>query len=160
MRACGASFSNYVHCRTYIRKKGHGQDQTRRERRSPRGSKDDHVPNTSQNGACVQDPQKLVVGGGIVKVGFFLIHKKGVRHPDHLDVLCPDNQLFKADSTVKGQPWVAPKLSEVHVQGEILEKAGETNVKVLEKGTATRRRRNGEPNGAKRNSNSVWYEKK
>ena len=79
------------------------------------------VPNASENLASVQYPQKLIIGRGIVKVGGLFVHKKCVWHPDQLDVFRPYYELFKANLTLKGQPRVLPKLSEVHVQGEVLE---------------------------------------
>jgi hypothetical protein len=45
-----------------------------------------HSPNTSQDFPCVQNSQELIISGGVVKVGLFLVHKKCIWHPDQLNV--------------------------------------------------------------------------
>ena len=80
------------------------------------------VPNTSQNFSRVQNSQKLIICGGIVKVSCFLIDKERVRNPDQLNVLCPNHQLFQSVSSLKREAGILPELPEIHVQGEILQK--------------------------------------
>ena len=70
----------------------------------------------------MQYPQKLIISCSIVKVGGLFIYKKCVWHPDQLDVFCPNHEFFQATMTFKRQSWILPKLPEVHVQGEVLEK--------------------------------------
>lgn len=69
----------------------------------------------------MQNSEELIISGCIVKVSLFLIHEECVRDPDEFNVLSTNNQLFKTDPFVKGQPGVLPELSEVHVEGEVLQ---------------------------------------
>jgi hypothetical protein len=94
-------------------------------------------PNASENLAGVQNPEELVLRGGLVEVSCLLINKEGVRHPYELDVLCPNNQLFQAWAALEGEPWVLPKLAEIHVQGEVLEKQGVSQLKGIPSGGAS-----------------------
>jgi hypothetical protein len=69
----------------------------------------------------MQNSQELIISGCIVKVSLFLIHEECIRDPDELNVLSTNNQLFKTNTFVKGQSGVLPELSEVHVEGEVLQ---------------------------------------
>lgn len=80
------------------------------------------VPNTSQNFSRVQNSQKLIICGGIVKVSCFLIDKECVWHPDQLYVLCSDHQFFQSVSPFEREAGILPELPEIHVQCEVLEK--------------------------------------
>ena len=69
----------------------------------------------------MQDPEELVLSGGLVKVGCLFVDKERVRHPDQLYVLCPHHQLLEPALPLEGEPRVAPELPEVHVQREVLQ---------------------------------------
>ncbi len=57
-----------------------------------------------------------------MKVGFLFIDKEGVWNPNELYVLSPHNKFFEASPWFKGEPWITPELTEVHVQGEVLQR--------------------------------------
>ena len=68
----------------------------------------------------MQDPQKLIISCGIMKVGGLFVNKKCVWHPYQLNIFRPNHEFFEVTLTLKGQSWILPKLPEVHVQGEVL----------------------------------------
>jgi len=77
-------------------------------------------PNASQDLARAGNPQELVFRGGLVKVGGLLVDEEGVGHPDLADVLRPHHEFLEARSLLEGQARIDPKLSKIHVEGEIL----------------------------------------
>ena len=79
-----------------------------------------HSPNTPKNVPRVENPDELIVSGGGVKVGRLFVYKKSVRHPNKFDVLSPNHKFVQTRFPLKGQSWVLPKLSKIHVQREIL----------------------------------------
>ena len=55
-----------------------------------------------------------------MKVRRFLINKEGVWDPDQLNIFSPDDQFLEACFAFEGEAWVPPKLTEVHVESEVL----------------------------------------
>ncbi len=55
-----------------------------------------------------------------MEVGGLLVDEEGVRHPDLVDVLRAHHQLVQRGRLLEGEARVRPKLTEVHVQGEVL----------------------------------------
>jgi hypothetical protein len=49
------------------------------------------LPYTSQYFSGVQNPEELVFGRGLVKVGRLLVDEEGVRNPHQFDILRADN---------------------------------------------------------------------
>ena len=78
------------------------------------------VPNAPQDLASVQNPQELIVSGGVVEVSGLFVDEECVGHPDQLYVLGAHHQLLQAALGLERQTGVAPELAEVHVQGEVL----------------------------------------
>jgi hypothetical protein len=70
----------------------------------------------------VKNPQKLIFRGGLVKVGSFFVHKKGVRRPNEINVFSTHHQLLQTLPPLKLEPRVSPELAKVHVKREILKK--------------------------------------
>ncbi len=82
-------------------------------------------PNAPEDLAGVQDPEELVLCGGLVKVRAFLVHKERVWHPDLLNVLRAHHQLLEAGPALEREAGVAPELAEVQVQREVLREASQ-----------------------------------
>jgi hypothetical protein len=59
-----------------------------------------------------------------MKVGCFFIHKEGVRHPDKFDIFGTNNKFLKAGASLKREPGILPKLTEVHVERKVLHNLG------------------------------------
>ena len=59
-----------------------------------------------------------------MKVGCFFIDKEGVRHPDKFDIFGTNNKFLEAGASLKREPWILPKLSEVHVERKVLQNVG------------------------------------
>jgi len=70
----------------------------------------------------VEDPQKLIFRGGLVKVGSFFVHKKSVRGPNEINIFGADHQLLQPLPSLKLEAGVSPELAKVHVKREILKK--------------------------------------
>ena len=73
----------------------------------------------------MQYSQELIICGGIVKIRRFLVNKEGVWDPDQLNILSADDQLLQARLAFEGEPRIPPKLTEVHVESEILKEEEE-----------------------------------
>ena len=80
------------------------------------------VPNRPEGLPRVQYPQKLVLCSGLVKVGSLFIHKECVWHPYLVYVLSSNHQLIQIWPFLKGQSWILPELSKVHVHGKVLKR--------------------------------------
>ena len=65
--------------------------------------------------------QKLIFSSCLMKISSFFVDKECVRNPYLINVFCPNNQLFKTWTNVERQTLVPPKLTEVHIQREILQ---------------------------------------
>ena len=59
-----------------------------------------------------------------MKVGCFFIDKEGVRHPDKFDIFGTNDKFLKASASLKREPWILPKLTEVHVERKVLQNVG------------------------------------
>jgi hypothetical protein len=70
----------------------------------------------------VENPQKLIFRGGLVKVGSFFVHKKRVRRPYEVNVLSTHHKFLQPFAPLELEPRIAPELAKVHVKREILKK--------------------------------------
>ena len=65
--------------------------------------------------------QKLIFSSCLMKISSFFVDKECVRNPYLINVFCPNNQFFKTWTNVERETLVPPKLTEVHIQREILQ---------------------------------------
>ena len=65
--------------------------------------------------------QKLIFSSCRMKISSFFVDKECVRNPYLINVFCPNNQFFKTWTNVERETLVPPKLTEVHIQREILQ---------------------------------------
>ena len=81
---------------------------------------DKMLPNTSQNFTSMHNSQKLIFSSCFMKISRLFVDKECVRNPNLINVFCSNNQLFQS-WTIERKTFVPPKLTEVHIQREILQ---------------------------------------
>ena len=78
-------------------------------------------PQAVQNVTVGFDTKEGILGCGNMEPGIFSVGEESVRPPDLSEHLVADAQLV-LHLSIEGESWVVPKLPEVKVQSEVLQK--------------------------------------